>query len=169
MIRISSFALGMLSIFSTSLLAQNQELKINLKAFDITHSQEIQKSDITLSITEYSQNKEPQQFRVPHFPSHLLSQYLKDFKEITLWKKNINKCKPMDLLISLYEEHSLGTVKLSIDCVNGQVKEQWHISNPEKVAHLPNQINGFHFKGTKAEYNITFSLDNIINHHKDHG
>lgn len=158
-----------LSTFSTIALAQNQELQINLKSFNVVRPQEERGDELYISITEFPKNGLPKNYKVPPFPSHWLSQYLNNFKEMTLWRKSFNECEPLDLLITLVEEDSqpwdpddsLGSVKLEISCINGKLDEKWNIPNAEKVAKINEKKNAFHFKGNNAEYDIQFSLDSV--------
>ncbi len=165
---IKSLALG-LSIFSTAVLAENQELQINLKSFEVIHPQEKRGDELYISITEFSKNNLPRNYKVPPFPSHWLSRYLNSFKEMTLWRKSFEQCEPLDLLITLVEEDaepwdpddSLGSVKLQISCTNGKLEEKWVIPNSEKVSEIAKKKNAFHFKGSNAQYDMQFSLDNV--------
>lgn len=158
-----------LVLFSSIALAQKQELHLNLNAFELIQPQEESGDELYITVTEFAKNEKPRNYQVPSFPSHWLSKYLNNFKQIVIWKKEIKECKPIDLLITLVEQDaqpidlddSLGTVKLKINCNDGKIEQQWVVGKSNEVTKIPNQKNAFTFHKDKAKYNMRFSLEQL--------
>lgn len=164
--RRNTFLLLTLSIFSLNLQAQTHDVQIKLKSMQVQKSQEKSGDELYISITEFPKGKRPQNFQVPQFPSHWLSNHLEKFQEVTLWQHKMKECEPMDLLISLVEkdmqpwdiDDSLGSIKLRLHCDQGKLRTEWIPLN-SKAQSIPKSKDTFNFTGDESQYRLQFSVE----------
>ncbi len=163
----SGLVLCILSLFSTSVLAQT-EAKLILKSFKTEQSQEKSGDELYISVTEYTKNHSPSYYQVPAFPAHWLSEHIGKVNNAIIWKKDITKCEDVDLMITLVEEDllpwnvddSLGSLKLKLTCQNDKLQGEWIIPNANAVS-KSTEKNAFQFTGDSGRYDIQFNLENI--------
>lgn len=155
--------------------AKTQEIAVKLHSLDVVHQQEKRGDELYLNITEFPAQSKAHYYQVPSYPSHWLSKYAASIKDVVIWRKSLNQCEPINLLITLVEEDfapwnvddTLGSVELKIECVNGKAVETWSIPNPKNTVQIKSQKNAFSFQGSNAEYHAIFKLENAFSKHKD--
>ncbi len=159
-----------ISVFASPSFAQTEQIAVKLKTLEVIRQQEKSGDELYISVTEFPTVGSPSHYQIPSYPTHWLSKYLTNVKDVVIWKKNLNHCEPIDLLISLVEEDfapwnmddSLGSVQLKVQCVNGKAVEQWTIPNSKDTSKVSNDNNAFTFTGEGANYKATFSLEDNI-------
>ncbi len=165
--RQNGVVLLILSLFSTT--AFSDEAKIVLKSVKIESSQEQSGDELYISVTEFPKKQLPQNYQVPTFPTHWLSQYITNVRDVLIWKKDLKDCNDIDLMLTLVEEDvqpwnaddSLGTLKLKLTCQNGKMHGFWVIPDAGIVSKNANQKDSFVFSGDKSKYDLQFSFENI--------
>lgn len=151
---------------STSLFAE-EDFSVKLKSIEKIKAQEKGGDELHVSVTEFPKEGKPSHYQIPNFPSHWLSPYLYNVKNLTLWQKNMKSCTDVKVVFSLVEEDLapwntddlLGAVTLDLKCEQGKMVSSWSIPNnniTEKVEKKPGE---FVFKGEKAEYNLNFQVE----------
>lgn len=147
--------------------AYAKDLSIKLDVLEKIHAQEQSGDELYFTVTEFPENKAPRHYRIPSYPTHWMSDYLKNVKNITLWQKSFATCEKTDVLISLVEadlppwnvDDLLGSVEFKITCDQGTMKTQWSIPNKENTAQIMNQEGAFSFTGDHSEYHTLFKVD----------
>lgn len=147
--------------------AQKENIAVTLKNLEVIQTQEKGGDELFISVTEFPTQENARHYQIPAYPTHWLSKYLKNVKDVVIWQKSLNHCEPIDLLISLVEEDfapwdlddSLGSVELKVECVNGQSVEKWIIPDTKNTVKINGNDNGFSFTGHKAEYRAIFKLE----------
>ncbi|MGD9592321.1 MAG: hypothetical protein AB7V32_07365, partial [Candidatus Berkiella sp.] len=122
--------------------------------------------ELYFSVTEYPAKGSPKHYQVPSFPSHWLSKYLPNVKDIVLWKSSSSQCESADLLITLVEEDlapwniddALGSVSLKVECINGKAVETWSVPDDKTASKIPSKQGAFTFDGQGAKYQAQFSI-----------
>ncbi|MBS0288107.1 MAG: hypothetical protein JSR17_12480 [Proteobacteria bacterium] len=156
-----------LAVYTGQAFSQNEELSIKLKALDVVKTQEKGGDELFISVSEFPAQGKPLHYQIPSYPTHWLSKYLVNVKDVVLWKKQSSTCMPAELLITLVEEDfepwnmddAIGSLELKIDCVNGKAVEKWTIPTQKSGANVTQQGNTFTFEGDGAKYKATFSID----------
>lgn len=157
-----------LLLVNTNIFAQSEEIAVKLKKIESIHTQEKYGDELYISVTEFpAKEDQPRHYQVPAFPTHWLSRYLQNMHDVVIWKKSVDQCEPVDLLISLVEtdvipwnvDDLLGSIELKVKCVNGKAVDEWSIPNPKITTKIANEKNAFSFTGEKAEYRAVFNLD----------
>ncbi len=159
-----------IGVFASQSFAQNEQIAVKLKSLEMIKQQEMAGDELYISVTEFPTVGSPYHYQVPAFPTHWLSKYLSNVKDVVIWKKNLNQCEPIDLLITLVEEDfepwnmddSLGSVQLKVQCVNGKAVEQWTIPDSKNTAKDSKDNNAFSFTGEGVNYKATFTLEDTI-------
>lgn len=144
-----------------------QDLSIKLEVLEKIHAQEQSGDELYFSVTEFPEKSAPRHYRIPSFPSHWMSDYLKNVKNIVLWQKSYATCEKTEVLISLVEadlppwnvDDLLGSVELKVTCDQGKMHTEWSIPNKENTAKMPNMENAFAFTGDHSEYHGMFKID----------
>ncbi|MBI2791971.1 MAG: hypothetical protein HYX61_08435 [Gammaproteobacteria bacterium] len=147
--------------------AQNEMLEVKLQSLQVVKTQEKYGDELYISVTEFPLNKKASHYQIPAFPSHWLSKYLHNVKDVVIWQKSLNQCEPVNLLISLVEEDltpwniddTLGSVELKVECVNGKAVEKWVIPDPKNTTKTKDDGNEFSFSGENAEYKAIFKVE----------
>ena len=161
---------GLLSLSSMVYAQSSEEITLKLKSLSVIKQQESGGDELYISVTEYPAKGTPVHYQVPSFPTHWLSKYLVNVKDIVIWKKNSVQCTPADLLITLVEEDfepwnmddSLGSVALKVECVNGTAVEKWSIPDQKTTAKINNETGAFTFDGDGAKYRAQFTVEKNI-------
>ncbi|MBS0290373.1 MAG: hypothetical protein JSS07_10130 [Proteobacteria bacterium] len=170
---VTTIAVGLFvgSVFAQA--AKNQpvlpqsQMSVKLKSLEVIKTQEKGGDELFISITEFPLGKSSAHYQIPSPPSHWLSKYLNNVKDVVIWKKQSNQCEPLNLLITLVEEDyapwnlddSLGSVELKITCVGGKAVEQWTIPDKDATRVLNGQDNAFIFNKDNAQYKAVFQLE----------
>ncbi len=164
----SPFSLLALCVIGTQAFAQTQEISVKLQTLEAVHPQEKRGDELYISVTEFPTQSNPRHYQVPSYPSHWLSKYASSIKDVVIWKKDLEGCEPVDLLITLVEEDfapwniddTLGSVELKVKCVNGKAEEEWMIPDAKTTVKIKSEPNTtFQFKGENAEYHAVFKLE----------
>lgn len=153
------------AMVSHSALAK--DLSIKLDVLEKIHAQEQSGDELYFSITEFPDKKAPRHYRVPSYPSHWMSDHLKNVNNIVLWQKSYPTCEKTDVLISLVEadlppwnvDDLLGSVEFKVTCDQGKMKTEWKIPNKENTINILNKEGAFSFTGDHSEYHTIFKLD----------
>jgi len=152
---------------STSVLAQKEKvLSVKLKSLEVIQPEKKGGDELYISVTEFPQGEIPTHYQIPTPPSHWLSKYANGVKDVVLWKKPMQQCEPLNLLISLVEEDHpfwqmedlLGSIELKVTCVKGKAVEQWVIPNSKITS---GSKNDFLFTGKQAKYRLKFKLEQL--------
>lgn len=159
-----------ISFIGNQAWAQAEHFAVKLHRLESLHAQEKSGDELFISVTEFPMQENPIHYQVPNFPSHWISKYLPNIKDVVVWKKTLKQCEPVDLLISLVEEDLppwnvndlLGSVELKIKCVNGKPQEEWLIPDPKNTSKITSESNAFSFTGKNAEYHAVFKLEDTI-------
>lgn len=144
-----------------------KDLSIKLDILERIHAQEKSGDELYFTITEFPEKKPPRNYRIPSYPTHWMSEYLKNVKNITLWHQSFETCEKTDVLISLVEadlppwdvDDLLGSVELKITCDQGKMKTEWFIPNKANTAAILNHEGAFSFTGEHSEYHTILKLD----------
>ena len=144
-----------------------KDLSIKLDVLEKIHAQEKSGDELYFTVTEFPENKAPRHYRIPSYPTHWMSDYLKNVKNITLWQKSFATCEKTDVLISLVEadlppwnvDDLLGSVEFKVTCDKGALKTQWSIPNKENTAAILKQDGAYSFTGDHSEYHTLFKVD----------
>lgn len=144
-----------------------KDLSIKLDVLEKIHAQEKSGDELYFTVTEFPENKAPRHYRIPSYPTHWMSDYLKNVKNITLWQKSFATCEKTDVLISLVEadlppwnvDDLLGSVEFKVTCDKGSMKTQWSIPNKENTTAILNQEGAYSFTGDHSEYHTLFKVD----------
>lgn len=155
------------NLSSAALFAKGEDYSVKLKSIEKIHSQEKGGDELHVSITEFPKEGVPSHYQIPNFPSHWLSPYLYNVKDLTLWKKNVQSCTDLKVVFSLVEEDIppwnlddlLGSVTLDLKCDKGKMVSSWLIPNSANTEALGKDSGEFKFKGEGAEYKLNFQLD----------
>jgi len=162
------------SFIALPVLGASNDIQVKLNSLEKVQKQEKGEDELYISVTEFPTDEAPLHYQIPTYPSHWISKYLPNVKNVVLWQKTLDHCEPINLLISLVEQDLppwdfddlLGSVELKITCVNGKPQEQWIIPNPANTAKMPSNQNGFSFTGEKANYRAIFQLEQQSNQQK---
>ncbi|HRE30774.1 MAG TPA: hypothetical protein PLD88_02260, partial [Candidatus Berkiella sp.] len=157
----------MLIVALTSGSVFAKDLTIKLDVLEKIHAQEASGDELYFSITEFPEKKPPRHYRIPSYPTHWMSDYLKNVKNIALWQKSYSECEKTDVLISLVEadlppwniDDLLGAVEFKVTCEDGKMHTQWSIPNKDNTAKIMNGDSSFSFTGDRSEYHAIFKLD----------
>lgn len=157
---------GLLGITNLA-LAQASDITLKLKTLEVVQQQEEGGDELYISVTEFPSKGKPLHYQVPSFPTHWLSKYLTNVKDIILWKKSSEACEPADLLITLVEEDlvpwnmddSLGSIELKVECQNGKAVQKWVTTDQRTANKLLDKEGVFTFDGQGAKYRAEFSLE----------
>ncbi len=144
-----------------------KDLTIKLDVLEKIHAQEQSGDELYFNITEFPESKPPRHYRIPSYPSHWMSDYLKNVKNLTLWQKSYPSCEKTDVIISLVEadlppwnvDDLLGSVEFKVTCEQGKMHTTWAIPNKTNTAKILNSENAFAFTGDHSEYHAIFRLD----------
>ncbi|MGE3319248.1 MAG: hypothetical protein AB7I18_08115 [Candidatus Berkiella sp.] len=147
--------------------ATAKDLSIKLDVLEMIHAQEKSGDELYFSVTEFPENKAPRHYRIPSYPTHWMSDHLKNVKNIVLWQRSYPTCEKTDVLISLVEadlppwnvDDLLGAVEFKVTCEQGQMKTEWKVPNKENTAPILNHDGAFSFTGDHSEYHAIFKLD----------
>lgn len=158
-------AMLLVALFSSSTFAKDLSLKLDV--LEKIHAQEQSGDELYFTVTEFSENKAPRHYRIPSYPTHWMSDYLKNVKNITLWQKSFATCEKTDVLISLVEadlppwnvDDLLGSIEYKVTCDQGKMKTEWSIPNKENTAQIMNQEGAYAFTGDHSEYHALFKID----------
>lgn len=158
---------GMMLLAMVSQAAQAKDLSIKLDVLEMIHAQEQGGDELYFSITEFPEKQAPRHYRVPSYPTHWMSDHLKNVKNIVLWQKSYPTCEKTDVLISLVEadlppwnvDDLLGSVEFKVTCEQGKMKTEWKIPNKENTAAILDHIGAFSFTGDHSEYHTIFKID----------
>ncbi len=153
--------------FGHAAFAQGQEISVKLKNLKMIQQQEKGGDELYISVTEYPAQGKPIHYQVPSYPTHWLSKYITNVKDVVIWKKTDAKCEGAELLITLVEEDfvpwnmddSLGSVALKVECVNGKAIEKWSIPDQKTAEKISNENGAFTFKGKGAQYKALFTIE----------
>jgi hypothetical protein len=167
---VKKVALATMCLLASQAFAQTEEMAVKLKTLEVIHPQEKRGDELYISVTEFPAQETARHYQVPAYPTHWLSKYVKNIKDVVIWKKSLSHCEPIDLLITLVEEDfapwdlddSLGSVQLKVECVNGKSVEKWVIPDPKTTAKITDQESAFSFTGENAEYRAIFKLEDAI-------
>lgn len=144
-----------------------KDITIKLDVLEKIHAQEQSGDELYFNITEFPENKPARHYRIPSYPSHWMSDYLKNVKNLTLWQKSYSQCEKTDVIISLVEadlppwnvDDLLGSVEFKVTCEQGKMHTNWVIPNKENTAKILNSESAFAFTGDHSEYHAIFKLD----------
>lgn len=154
-------------LLSVEALAQTQEIAVKLQALEVLRAQEKGGDELYFNVTEFPVQSKARHYQVPSYPSHWLSKYANSIKDVVIWKKTLEACEPVDLLITLVEEDfapwnvddTLGSIELKIKCVNGKAQEEWVIPDAKNTVKIEGKKNAFQFTGDNAQYEAIFKLE----------
>lgn len=154
-------------LFACTSLQAQEEFSVKLQEIQKIKPQEKRGDELFISVTEFPKGQTPRHYQIPSFPTHWLSNYLTNVKDVSLWQKNIQGCQDVKVIFSLVEEDFapwnlddlLGSVELNVKCEQGKFVTDWIIPNKEITEPLANEKNTFTFKGNKAEYRARFKLE----------
>lgn len=146
---------------------------LKLKTLEAMKQQEIRGDELYLTVTELSGSNQNRYYQIPSFPSHWLSRYLKNVRDVVIWQSNQKSCTPVELRISLVEEDLfpwnpddlLGSVELKVKCDQGQFQKEWSIPNAQitvKSEDVNKQNEAFSFTGGNAHYRAVFQMENSL-------
>ena len=153
------------ALVSSSAFAK--DLSIKLDVLEKIHAQEKSGDELYFTVTEFPEHKAPRHYRIPSYPTHWMSDYLKNVKNIILWQRSLATCEKTNVLISLVEadlppwnvDDLLGSVEFKVTCDQGKMKTEWAIPNKENTAQIMNKEGAFAFTGDHSEYHTIFTLD----------
>ena len=91
--------------------------------------------EVYLSVTKYSNQGHPEEFRIPSAPNNWFFKRLYEAKNVTLWEGKLAKGEEVKLMISIAEQDFppwdvddlIGTVEVTLKQVKGRLVEEWSI------------------------------------------
>lgn len=119
------------------------------------------KNRLYIQVTEYSDIKHSQEYRIPMYPKHWLIKDLSKLKNILLWKNNIDFCENKKIIISLIDQafppldndQSLGSVKLILhNKKSRRLQVTWDAAGFKEDVQIKKIFN------KKSPNTITFSM-----------
>tara|TARA_R110002110_G_scaffold115322_2_gene286022 strand:+ start:5152 stop:5718 length:567 start_codon:yes stop_codon:yes gene_type:complete len=168
LLKVSVLSLALLGL-QTAYAAEQDKLNVVVKLDSIkkTQAQEESGDELYFSITEYSSTKTSDHYQVPDFPTHWLSSYLDQVKNVNLWEKELQPNEAVQLIISLVErdvppwnvDDLIGSLKLKVKWENNQLTKEWSIPNQDNTAREPDTTNTFKLTGDEAQYKITLKVE----------
>lgn len=155
------------NLLSSSIFAENMHFSVKLKSIEKIQEEEKGGDELHISITEFPKEGRPSHYQIPNFPSHWLSPYLYNIKDLTLWNKNLQSCTDVKVVFSLVEEDFeplniddlLGSVALDLKCEKGKMISSWSIPDSANTEQVGKKSGEFKFKGDKTEYRLNFQLE----------
>ncbi len=168
LVKVGVLSLALLSSYGVSAADQDKlNLVVKLESIEKIHSQEERGDELYFSVTEYSSTKSSDHYQVPDFPTHWLSAYLDQVKNVNLWEKELQPDEAIQLIISLVErdvppwnvDDLIGTVKLKLKWKNNLLSKEWSIPNQENTARVPDTTNTFKLTGDEGQYRIVLKVE----------
>ncbi|MEY3182066.1 MAG: hypothetical protein RLZ35_51 [Pseudomonadota bacterium] len=91
--------------------------------------------EVYISVTKYSNQGHPEEFRIPSAPKNWFFKRLSEAKNVTLWEGTVATGEEIKLLISIAEQDFppwdvddlIGTLQLDLKRVKGRLVEAWSI------------------------------------------
>lgn len=161
---VSLLLVGMCFFAPQCFAAQNYA--VQLEWIKRIERQEERGDELYFNVTEYSNKSNPTFYQVPSFPTHWLSQYLENVKDVVLWQKPLQEGESVQLIFSLVERDAppwnvddlLGSVKLNVKLDSGHLQKEWKIPNKEITERVEGKTNTFDFEGDEGHYRVKFRL-----------
>lgn len=149
--------------------ADEMKLVLKLDSIEKKDVQEERGDELYFNITEYSSVDAARHYQVPDFPTHWLSPYLENVKDVSLWKKSLIDGESVELIVSLVErdvppwnvDDLLGSVKLKLKWENNKLQKQWSIPNEENTSFIDNETNEFAFTGDDGNYHLKLHVKQV--------
>lgn len=146
--------------------AEPVKLVLKLEAIEKLQAQEDQGDELYFNITEYSSVDRASHYQVPDFPTHWLSAYLENVKDVAIWEKEVKDGESVELIISLVErdvppwnvDDLLGSVKLKLKWNNNQLEKEWSIPNKTNTRKIDEEVNAFSLTGDESEYHMVLKV-----------
>lgn len=156
-----------LGFYAGHVLAQNEELTVKLHSLDVIKTQEKGGDELFISVSEFPVKGKAVHYQIPSYPTHWLSKYAGNVKDIVLWNKKSNTCEPAELMFTLVEEDfepwnmddSIGSVALKVECINGEAVQSWTIPKQKPGISVTQEGGTFTFEGDGAKYKASFSIN----------
>ena len=151
--------------------SQKKEVKVlvNLKEIIAVKPSEKYGDEVYFSVTQYSDQKKPKQFRIPAYPNHWQSKNLEKIKNINLWQGSLGNNEFVQLMISLIEQDSppfihddhLGSTKVTLKNVKGKLQINWEIpqlKDQPDVRQIKKNTPFFILRGSNFQYRVSFEV-----------
>lgn len=144
----------------------DSNLVLNLSKIEKIQATEESGDELYFSITEYSSKVHPKHYVVPPFPTHWLSDYLSQLKDVQLWERKLVEGEAVTVLVSLIEgdvppwnvDDLIGTVKFKARHAGDKIEIQWTIPNQEYAKKIQDAENSFLLVGDGGEYRVAFTV-----------
>jgi len=170
LVKVSVLSFALLGAYSVSATEQDKlNLIVKLESIEKINPQEERGDELYFSVTEYSSTKSSDHYQVPDFPTHWLSDYLEQVKNVNLWEKELQNDEAIQLIISLVErdvppwnvDDLIGTVKLKLKWENTLLSKEWSSPNQENTARVPDTMNAFKLTGDEGQYRIVLKVEEV--------
>jgi len=143
---------------------------IQLQKIKAVKTEERHGDELYLSITVYPSDKKPINYSIPEPPMHWLSRYLKEIKQLTLYKSTLKNGESASVVLTLIEKDAypwniddlIGTVQVHIKNKDGKLYSVWHAVNsgeePKVEKITKSQTKAFQLKPKKGLYVVKYEL-----------
>lgn len=148
---------------------QTPNLSVFLSKIKAHKISERKADEVYVDVLQFSSNKRPKYFRIPHKPHHWPSMILPKLKDVLLWQDQLKEGEKATFIISLLEKDAppwdiddlIGAVKLVVKLEKG--KMHYFLGKPDAEniqlkAFNRVQTQNFDFKGGHGEYEIVLKL-----------
>jgi len=168
--RVASWLGGLLICCqSFALLAQPIMVEVNLAKIERIQATEENGDELYFNVTEYSSLERPRHYQVPNFPTHWLSEHLKNVKDVNLWEKKLAQNEAVEVILSLVErdvptwnvDDLIGYVKLKIRNNNGKMEHIWSVPLNADTALAKGSQDKFVLTGDYGKYIIELKAQKV--------
>ena len=158
-----------LSLFYANCLFATQTVPVNIELVSLKAKKLSEESgdEVYFTVTEYSNLRQPEHYRIPMYPTHWLSKNLDQVKNLSLWQYDLEEGESVQLILTLIEhdvppwnvDDHLGSVKLNIKNHQGQLETKWGVPDyDDDTESTEIRPMTYTFKSPAALYEVEFKL-----------
>lgn len=154
--------------FPIAALAGAINVGLSIDQIELFELSEKRGDELYFTVTEYTKEASDH-WTVPRLPLYWRSKHLEEVKDVSLWQKQLEEGKSVQLILSLVErdvppwdvDDLIGTVKLTMHNEKGKLQQSWVTQDNDSTliqAVSPKQTFDAMFGEKNGQYQVRFAV-----------